>query len=172
MGRRRNSNSVGTYALLGGAVSTGLLASAAAVLWHRLARRPLPQVEGTIELPELRDRVSVRRDRWGVPHIEATDREDLFFAQGYCHGQDRLWQLDFYRRVVEGRVAEMAGEEGLAVDRLMRMLGIRRVAEREVEELEPQLRAKLERFCAGVNAAARDARVLPFEMQILRLGFE
>jgi penicillin amidase len=154
--------------VLCGAVGAGLLASAVAVLWHRLARRPLPQVEGTIEVPELRAEVRVRRDRWGVPHIEAEDREDLFFVQGYCHGQDRLWQLSFYRRVVEGRIAEMAGEEGLPVDRLMRTLGIRRTAEAEVEALDPALRANLERFCAGVNAAARDARALPFEMQILR----
>src|SRR6188472_2762601 len=161
----RRSARVGLFA---GAVGTGLVGSAAAVVWHRLARRPLPQVEGTIEVPELCAKVSVRRDRWGVPHIEATDREDLFFAQGYCHGQDRLWQMDFYRRVVEGRVAEMAGEEGLPVDKLMRTLGIRRTAEAEVETLAPELRANLERFCAGVNAAARDARALPFEMQILR----
>ncbi|HET8954489.1 MAG TPA: penicillin acylase family protein [Solirubrobacterales bacterium] len=168
MGRRRNRK-VGQYALLGGAATTGLFASGLALLWHRLARRPLPKVSGTIEVPELRGEVSVRRDRWGVPHVEAAEREDLFFAQGYCHGQDRLWQMDFYRRVVQGRVAEMAGEEGLAVDRLMRTLGIRWTAEREVEEMEPGLRAKLERFCAGVNAAARDARARPFEMQILRL---
>ncbi len=164
----RRAARVGLFA---GAVGTGLAGSAAAVAWHRLARRPLPQVEGTIEIPQLRGRVRVRRDRWGVPHVEAAEREDLFFAQGYCHGQDRLFQMDFYRQVVEGRVAEMAGEEGLALDRLMRTLGIRRAAEREVEELEPELRARIERFCAGVNAAARDARALPFEMQVLRQSF-
>src|SRR4051794_30013907 len=158
--------------VVGGAVSAGLVTSGAAVLWHRLARRPLPQVKGTIEVAGLHGRVRVRRDRWGVPHIEADAREDLYFAQGYCHGQDRLWQMDFYRRVVEGRVAEMAGEEGLAVDRLMRTLGIRRIARREEAELEPALRAQLERFCAGVNQAAADARALPFEMQVLRRRWE
>ena len=169
MGRRRNK-SVGRYALIGGAASTGLVASGAAILWHRLARRPLPQVKGTIEIPELNGKVSVRRDRWGVPHVEAGSRDDLYFAQGYCHGQDRLFQMDFYRRVVAGRVAEIAGEEGLPIDRLMRTLGIRRIAEREEAELAPELRARLERFCAGVNAAARDARAMPFEMQVLRQG--
>jgi penicillin amidase len=158
--------------LLTGAVGAGSIGAAVAVLWHRLARRPLPQVSGTIEVPELEGKVRVRRDRWGVPHIEAEAREDLYFAQGYCHAQDRLWQMDFYRRVVEGRVAEMAGEEGLAVDRLMRTLGIRRIAAREEAALAPELRAQLERFCAGVNAAARNARALPFEMQVLRQGFE
>ena len=112
----------------------------------------------------------MRRDRWGVPHVEAGSRSDLNFAQGFCHGQDRLWQMDFYRRVVSGRLSEMAGEEGLPIDRLMRTLGIRRVAEREAAALDPELRALLERFCEGVNAAAASARAMPFEMQLLRLG--
>ncbi len=112
------------------------------------------------------------RDRWNVPHIEAESRDDLWFAQGFCHGQERLWQMDFYRRVVRGRISEMAGEEGLAVDRLMLTLGIHRAARREVEELDAEQRRRLDVFCAGVNAAADQARALPFEMRLLRLGFE
>jgi penicillin amidase len=158
--------------LLAGAAGTGLAAASTAALWHWLARRPLPKTSGTIALPGLDGRVRVRRDRWGVPHVEADEHRDLYFAQGFCHGQDRLWQMDFYRRAVRGRIAEMAGEEGLPIDRLMRTLGIRRIAEREEAALAPQLRASLERFCAGVNAAAAAAPALPFEMQLLRLSFE
>jgi penicillin G amidase len=158
--------------LLAGAASTGFFAAAAATLWHRLARRPLPQTKGTIELPALGAPVRVRRDRWGVPHVEAESATDLWFAEGFCHGQDRLWQMDFYRRVVNGRVSEFAGAETLPVDRLMRTLGIRRTAEREAAALDPGLRALLERFCEGVNAAARCAPARPFEMQLLRLEFE
>ena len=66
------------------------LAGAAAAAASRGARSSSPGCEG---------RVRVRRDRWGVPHIEADDARDLCFAQGFCHGQDRLWQMDFYRRV-------------------------------------------------------------------------
>jgi penicillin G amidase len=171
MGRLTKSRAA-RAGLLAGAAGTGLAAVATAAAWHWLARRPLPRQNGTIELDGLAGRVRVRRDRWGVPHIEADDREDLYFAQGFCHGQDRLWQMDFYRRVVRGRVAEMAGPEGLPVDRLLRTLGIRRVAEREEAELDPALRAQLERFCAGVNAAAAKAPAPPFEMQLLRLEFE
>jgi penicillin G amidase len=156
---------------LGAAAGTGLATAATAAAWHWLARRPLPKQRGTIELAELKGRVQVRRDRWGVPHIEAEAPEDLYFAQGFAHAQDRLWQMDFYRRAVEGKISEMAGAEGLPVDRLMRTLGIRRVAEREAAALAPELRALLERFCAGVNAAAADATALPFEMQLLRLDF-
>jgi penicillin amidase len=170
--RRLSKRHVATAGLLAGAAGTGLAAAATAAAWHWLARRPLPKQQGTIELEGLRGKVRVRRDRWGVPHIEAEDREDLYFAQGFSHAQDRLWQMDFYRRAVRGRIAEMAGPDGLPVDRLMRTLGIRRVAEAEEAALEPELRGLLERFCEGVNAAAARASALPFEMQLLKLDFE
>ena len=169
---RVSKSSAAKVGLLAGLAGTGLSAATAATLWHRLARRPLPKVKGTIELPGLEAEVRVRRDRWGVPHVEAERRRDLYFAEGFCHGQDRLWQMDFYRRAVRGRIAEMAGEEGVPVDRLMRTLGIRRVAEREEAALDPELRALLERFCEGVNAAAAQARTMPFEMKLLRLQWE
>ncbi len=157
--------------LLAGAAGTGLAAATTAAAWHWLARRPLPKQEGTIEVDGLEGRVRVRRDRWGVPHIEAGSPADIWFAEGFCHGQDRLWQMDFYRRVVSGRVSEFAGPEGLPVDRLMRTLGMRRAALREEEALDPELRALLERFCEGVDAAAASAKARPFEMQLLRLDF-
>jgi penicillin G amidase len=168
----RNGGDPARSGLIAGAAGAGLLAAAAATLWHRLARRPLPKQKGTIELAGLKSPVRVRRDRWGVPHVEAEHPADLWFAEGFCHGQDRLWQLDFYRRVVCGRVSEFAGAEGLPVDRLMRTLGMRRTAEREAAALDPELLVLLERFCEGVNGAARSARALPFEMQLLRLEFE
>ncbi|HET9164283.1 MAG TPA: penicillin acylase family protein [Solirubrobacterales bacterium] len=154
-----------------GAVGTGLVAAGTAALWHWLARRPLPKQKGTIELDGLKGPVQVRRDRWGVPHVAAQSADDLWFAQGFCHGQDRLWQMDFYRRVASGRLSEFAGEEGLPADRLMRTLGMRRTAERELATLDPDLLALLERFCQGVNAAAASAKAPPFEMRLLRLEF-
>lgn len=170
--RRASKGQVARAGLLAGAAGTGLAGAGVAAAWHRLARRPLPTQRGRIELEGLEGSVRVRRDRWGVPHIEASRRRDLYFAQGFCHAQDRLWQMDFYRRVVAGRVAEMAGPEGLPVDRLMRTLGIRRAAGAEEASLEPGLRGQLERFCEGVNAAAAMAPARPFEMQLLRLRWE
>jgi len=156
--------------LLAGAAGTGLAAATTAAAWHWLARRPLPKVEGAIEVDGLEGSVRVRRDRWGVPHVEA-ESGDIWFAQGFCHAQDRLWQMDIYRRIVSGRLSEIAGGHGLPLDRLMRTLGICRTAEAEAAALDPELRGPLERFCEGVNAAAA-ARPLPFEMQLLRLRFE
>jgi penicillin G amidase len=169
---RINAKGAAKAGLLAGAAGTGLSAAALATAWHRLARRPLPKEKGTIEVEALEGPVKVRRDRWGVPHVEAERAADLFFSQGFCHAQERLWQMDFYRRVARGRVAEVAGPDALPIDRLMRTLGIHRVALRERDELDPELRGLLERFCAGVNAGAAAARARPFEMQLLRFEFE
>ncbi|HVV89035.1 MAG TPA: penicillin acylase family protein, partial [Solirubrobacterales bacterium] len=163
---------VAKLGLLAGAAGTGLAVAAVGIAWERLARRALPQETGRLEVPGLRGSVTVRRDRWGVPHIEAGERADLSFAQGFVHAQDRAWQMHFYKRVVSGRLSEFAGSETLPVDRLMRTLGIRRVAEREVAELAPELRERLDHFCAGVNAGAAAAKAPPLEMRLLRLEWE
>ncbi|HEX6116865.1 MAG TPA: penicillin acylase family protein [Solirubrobacterales bacterium] len=160
----------GTAAIAAGAVA-GAIASSVAGAWYQLMRRPLPRTTGSLTLDGLDREVEIRRDRWGVPMISARTRHDLWFGQGFCHGQDRLWQLELYRRTAAGRISEIAGAETLPTDRLMRTIGFRRVADREEHELEPGLRAELEALCAGVNAAAA-ARPLPFEFQVLRLGFD
>jgi penicillin amidase len=157
---------------IGAAAGVALGGATLAGLWHRLLRRPLPKWSGEIELREIETEVGISVDRWGVPHLRARRAEDLWFGQGFCHARERLWQMDFYRRVTAGRLSEIAGAEGLPVDRLMRTLGIRRVAEREEAELDPEFRRMLDHYCEGVQAAVDSARALPFEMQLLRLDFE
>ena len=155
-----------------GAAGAALAAAAAAGAWHQLFRRPLPRTEGTERLSGIDGEVEIRRDRWGVPHVRARSLADAWFAEGFCHGQDRLWQLELYRRAASGTIAEMAGPSGVASDRFVRVLGIRRAAIAESEALGAELRAALDAYCAGVNAAAETARALPPEFQILRLDFE
>ncbi|HYU61279.1 MAG TPA: penicillin acylase family protein [Solirubrobacterales bacterium] len=168
----RDARSAARWAIAGAAGAAALGASAAAALRHQFLRRPLPRTEGRQRVAGLSAPVEIRRDRWGVPHVSARTIEDLWFAQGYCHGQDRLWQMELYRLSSSGRISEIAGRPGLPSDRLMRTLGMRRFAEREEAGLEAGLRAQLEACCAGVNAAAASARALPAEFQILRLDFD
>ena len=168
----RRGRSLAATAAIGGGVFAGLAAGGAAAVWYGLLRRPLPRTSGSVEVGGLDAAVEIRRDRWGVPHIQAASRRDLWFGLGFCHGQDRLWQLELYRRTASGRISEIAGTEGLVTDRLMRTLGFRRIAEREEHELDPGLRAELEALCAGVNAAAAQARSRPLELQALRLPFD
>src|SRR5919106_2683558 len=158
-------------AAIGSAAFGTLAGGTAAGLWYQLFRRPLPKTRGRLRALGLSAAVEIRRDRWGVPHIRAGSRRDLWLAQGLCHGQDRLWQLDLYRRMASGRLSEIAGREGLRADRLMRTLGLRRIAEREAGELTPELRGDLDAYCAGVNTAAEAAKAPPAELQLLRREF-
>ena len=137
--------------------------------WHRLFRRPLPQTRGSIRVHGLEAEVDIARDARGVPRVEARSVPDLCFGHGFCLGQERGWQLDFYRRVAAGRVSEFAGREALRADSLMRTLGLRRVAERELAELPARAREMLEAYAAGVNAALEAAPAPPFEHQLLRI---
>ena len=67
-------------------------------LWYQLLKRPLPKTSGRLRLRGLDAPVEVLRDRFGVPHIRARSAADACFTLGLCHGQDRLWQLEFFRR--------------------------------------------------------------------------
>ena len=135
--------------------------------------RPLPRTRGTIRVPGLQGPVEVIRDRWGVPHIYADSAEDLFFAQGYVHAQDRLWQMELQRRAGSGRLSEVLGEATLEIDRFFRVLGLNRAAEAEVETLDGEVRRVLEAYVAGVNAyiASRPGR-LSVEFSLLRFSPE
>jgi penicillin amidase len=82
----------------------------------RKANAVLAQLEGEIVVPGLKEPVEVMRDRWGVPHIYARNQDDLFFAQGFIAAQDRLFQIDLWRRVGMGETAEVIGREGLDTD--------------------------------------------------------
>src|SRR5207245_4977509 len=77
-----------------------------------LLRRTLPQVDGTAVLPELQHEVTVDRDAWGVPHIQASSLGDLLTAQGYVIAQDRLWQMDILRRLAAGELSEIGKAAG------------------------------------------------------------
>src|SRR5580765_3811578 len=81
---------------------------------------PLPQVEGTLTVTGLLRPVTVIRDRWGIPHITAQSEHDLFFAQGFVQAQDRLFQMDLWRRSVQGRLAEVLGPNFIDRDAMTR----------------------------------------------------
>jgi penicillin G amidase len=121
--------------------------------FESLARGSLAQIEGTIELPGLVGRVEVIRDRWGVPHIYASNLDDLFFAQGFVQAQDRLWQMEMYRRTFEGSLAELLGPDYVRHDQLARLLRYRGPwDEREWTTYHPEGRRIFEAFANGVNA--------------------
>ncbi len=138
-----------------------------------LAREHLSQIEGTISVPGLQAEVEVIRDPWGVPHIYADDIDDLFFAQGFVQAQDRLWQMDMYRRAGEGRLAEILGSGALAHDRFARLIKYRGPwTDEEFNSYHPEGRRILEAFSSGVNAYIAHAEAtgrLPVEFELTGL---
>ncbi len=133
-----------------------------------LARRSLAPLDGTIALPGLREPVEVVRDRWGIPHIYARNVDDLFFAQGFVVAQDRLWQMEMWRRWREGRLAEIFGPAAIPYDERARLMMFRGPwDEAEWTSYHPEGERIFTAFANGVNAfIATRADNLPVEFQL------
>ncbi len=144
----------------------GTLAGLAGLAYYWLLRRPLPQTQGDLSLPGLTGPVEIFRDRWGVPHIYARTTRDAVFAQGFVHAQDRLWQMDFQRRVAYGRLSEVLGEQTLPVDRWLRVLGLGRSAQAHTALYDDEIQELMAAYGAGVNARMAQGR-WPLEFQLL-----
>jgi penicillin amidase len=128
----------------------------------------LSQTEGEITVPGLKEPVEVLRDRWGVPHIYARNQDDLFFAQGFVVAQDRLFQIDLWRRVGLGETAEVLGRDALEGDRFARLLRYRGDPEAEWASYSPDARRIATAFTRGINAWIDHAGDrLPVEFQVL-----
>jgi penicillin amidase len=114
--------------VLGVLVVALLFAILAGGAGYFLFLRAFPKTSGTLQVSGLEDRVEISRDKWGVPHIYAQNEHDVYFAQGYVHAQDRLWQMEFSRRVGAGRLSEVLGEATLKSDQFLRTIGLYRAA--------------------------------------------
>lgn len=130
------------------------------------ARRALRPFEGNLDAPGLDAEVEVFTDQWGVPHVYAQNRADLYFAQGYLHAAERLWQIDLTRRYAQGRLSEWFGELTLPLDRFHRTLGLGRTAQTWVDKIDDDTRRVSVSYHAGFKAAALSLPK-PVEYQIL-----
>ena len=117
----------------------------------------VPEYE-VLYIEDLSDEVIVYRDEWGVPHIYADNLEDLSFALGYVHAQDRLFMMDLARRLIRGKLSEVLGELGVESDKYNLAMGMEYWAEKSLDALEEKDRTgeidffdSLERYADGVN---------------------
>ena len=115
-------------------------------------RKPMPDTAGTVSLTGLDGSVTVSRDRHGIPSIVAGTAEDLFFAQGYVHAQDRFHEMDVRRRVAGGTFSTLVGHKGDDVDALTKDMRLREAAELELKRLPVESRRALDAYTRGVNA--------------------
>ncbi len=114
----------------------------------------LPHTKGTLTVPGVRGPLRIHRDRWGIPTIEAVNDADAWFGLGFCHGQDRAFQLEILLRVVRGTLAELVGIQALPVDRLSRRIGFRRTAQQQWPILDADIREWINAYSRGINSGA------------------
>jgi penicillin amidase len=130
-----------------------------------------PQVAGSLSFKGLTAPVEVLRDGNGIPYIFAANTPDLIRAQGFVTAQSRIFQMEAYRAIALGRLAEAVGQGGLASDREMRTIGLRRNAERHAQLLTPQAREFLGWYSQGMNAYIEGHPAdLPVELRLA--GFQ
>jgi penicillin amidase len=148
------------FALVGGAA--GMLYAAYVFTGFRASAA----TSGTFVDSSLQAAVVIRRDSRDVPHIAARSETDLFFAQGFVQGSDRLFQMELTRRFALGTLSEMLGPRALTLDESQRYFDVRDIAERQWRVLDARERAGLVAFSNGVNAAMR-RQPLPVEFRLL-----
>ena len=165
---------VGIAKLVGIGLIALILVLAGALLWLlSIARSALPLLDGTLVVAGLKAPVTVIRDGHGVPTIQASSLDDLFFAQGYVTAQDRLFQMDGMRRFAAGELAEIVGKSQLEHDRQQRILGLRVAARKTIETISSEDRSRFEAYARGVNAFIHSHRdQLPVEFRILHYSPE
>jgi penicillin G amidase len=163
------------------------LVAIVAIAGFFFVRTPFPDTDGTVQVPDaaaiaqslpgagetlqfstLQSPVTIYRDEYGVPQIYADNLHDLFFAQGYVQAQDRLFQMDFQRRVGTGTLSEVLGEATLETDRFLRTLGTGRAAAKDLEVMSQDTLSDLQAYADGVNAfISANQDNLPLEFRIL-----
>jgi penicillin amidase len=134
--------------------------------WY--SRRSLPAIAGELKVPGVDAGVEVIRDRWGVPHIYANTLHDLFFAQGFIHAQDRLFQMEMNRRTAQGQLSELFGEIALDTDRATRTFGFNRLGKVDWQQADAEIKSIFLAYTDGVNAYLRQPGLkLPIEFTLI-----
>jgi penicillin amidase len=156
--------------LLRASIALVILMLLAATGVYALLRRSLPQMSGTITVQGISAPVDIVRDADSVTHVFGATKLDTFYGLGYAHAQDRLWQMEFQRRVGMGRLSEVFGPASLNTDRFLRTLGTGRAAVAAWSSLAEQTKTELTAYIGGVNAfiATHHGSQLPLEFTLLR----
>jgi penicillin G amidase len=151
------------------AVVAGLL-TVAVIGTYMSVRRSLPTIHGTTTVSGISAPIDIIRDADAIPHIFATTKADALFGLGYAHAQDRLWQMEFQRRIGYGRLCEIFGAAALPQDRFLRTVGFGRAAKAAWDRTPEWAKQQVNAYVSGVNAflATHHGTALPLEFSLLR----
>lgn len=138
------------------------------ILFNQLSNKSFYAESGSVKVKGISDNVNIYRDEFGVSHIEATNENDLYYALGYTHSQDRLWQMDLYRRIAEGKMSEVFGKDVLEYDKLFRTIGINKISYQFYQNLSPKSKEILNSYTEGINYFINThIKKLPLEFDVL-----
>ncbi len=139
------------------------------LLFRLLLGQRLPLVRGTVRVRGISRPVTIRRDSYGIPHIEAETDRDAWYGLGFCQGQDRAFQAEGLLRVVRGTLAELVGRDALLVDRISRRIGFYHASRRQLEQQDEEVLGMLDAFARGITQGARaGCRRVAHEFTLLR----
>ena len=154
--------------ILGILISLVIILITVGLLFNSLTKKSFYEESGEVSVDGISKQVKIYKSELGVSHIFADNEEDMYFSLGYTHAQDRLWQMDLGRRVAEGKLAEILGEEVLNYDILFRTIGINKIADRQAANLSAKSISILNSYCKGVNYfIEKNSSNLPLEFDIL-----
>ncbi len=154
------------FLILTAAAAAGVILCASAV------RSTFPRESGARSVSGIAGTVRIETDSLGIVTVRAQHLLDAMFGIGYAHARDRLWQMEFQRRVGSGRLSEILGKRLVLTDRFLRTVGFRRAAEQAFRNLSPAVRTQLEAYTAGINQYLEESPALPLEFRLLRVAPE
>src|SRR5262245_24116183 len=133
-------------------------------------RQSLPTVTGEVRVAGISGPVEIVRDADAIPHVIASTKLDALYGLGYVHAQDRLWQMEFQRRIGHGRLSEIFGDATIAQDRFLRTVGFGRAARAAWESMPEWAKQQLNAYVAGINTfiSTHHGTSLPPEFTVLR----
>lgn len=134
----------------------------------RIVLNSLPPDYAEYKSEKVRQETTIHRDDYGIPHIVSSSERDLYFALGYAQAEDRMWQLDYYRRLAKGELSEIFGEKEVAYDKFMRAFDLKNLSKKVLKNAGAETRIILTSFADGVNFYIQQhLKKLPVEFSTL-----
>ncbi len=141
------------------------------ISFYIMLQLSIPQTDGEISLDDIASEVEIIFDAKGIPQIFAETEKDAYFALGYQHAADRLFQMDLSRRVAQGKLSELLGSVTKSIDRAQIKIGHYRIAVDASQNLSSENRERLQAYADGINKYTEICKSLPFEYRFLPVDF-
>lgn len=144
-----------------------------AIVFGALIKNSLPKDNGELATSKISEEVLIYKDSWGIPHIEAQNKHDAIFAYGYTVAKDRLFQMDLQRRLSQGKLSELLGDDLVEIDIMFRTYLFKNWAENYLSSshLSEESLSYVNAFVEGVNHFVETGEK-PFEYYLLNANVE